>query len=154
MITTVLLRAAVSLALGAAPAPFDVRRPLDVLHAWDQARSSAYSHGDAAGLRRLYLPGSSAGAADVALLQRYSAHGYRVVVLRPQVFSVDVLDQGRDRIRLRLVDRVTGAVMGHGRCALLPADPPRERTVELRRWAGAWRVAAVGVRDAGPGPRR
>ena len=160
MVATLVLRMLLALALAAPPPGAGVRRALEALHAWDAARAAAYGHADTTALRALYVAGSSAGTADVALLRAYTARGYRVTVLRPQVFSVSVLPARAGRLRLRLVDRVTGAVQGPHGCALLPADPPRLRTVELRRVAGGWRVASVRlgagprVSYAGRGPRR
>jgi hypothetical protein len=128
------------------PVPAGVPPALAVLHAWDSQRGAAYSRGDPRALARLYVPGSTAAAADVAIIRAYAARGLRVVGLTEQVFSarVDVLEP--DRVRLHLVDRVAGAVVGLGRCWPLPHDRARARTVVLLRSAGRWRVLRVAQR--------
>jgi hypothetical protein len=119
---------------------------LDVLHAWDAARAAAYARGDPAALRGLYLPGSTAADADVRMLRRYAERGVRVGWMATQVFRARVLTRSAVTVRLRVVDRVVGAVAAPARCLRLPARPPARRVVELR-WDGArWRVAAVSRR--------
>lgn len=127
-----------------------------VLHRWDDARARAYADGDAAGLRALYLPGSDAAEADVALLAAYDARGLRVTALTTQVLELSVLRRGPRVLVLRIVDRVAGGtVHGQGRCSRLATSAPTVRTVEWRRFGGRWRVGEVTeLRSAAPGPRR
>jgi hypothetical protein len=117
---------------------------LGVLRAWDRDRAAAYSSGDVAALRRLYVPGSEAGQRDVAILRSYAARGLVVRGLRMQRLRADVLDRRRDRLRLRVLERVAGGtvVSGTSRTAL-PTDRAGRRTVVLVRGAGGWRVASV-----------
>ncbi len=122
---------------------------LEVLADWDRRRAAAWSEGDAEALRRLYVPGSRAGRADVRLLGTYAAAGVRVRRLTTQVFSVDVLDRRSGRYRLRVVDRVAGGeLVEAGRTRSLASGPVVTRQVELVRRTDGW-----GVRSATGGSR-
>ena len=120
---------------------------LEVLRRWDRRRAEAYAAGDRDALRRLYLPGSRAGAADLAVLEAYARRGLRVQGMRMQVLEMLVLVETPTAVRVRVTERLTGAVavdrLG-GRTAL-PRDEASTREVELRRSRpeGAWRVAEV-----------
>lgn len=116
---------------------------LRVLHRWDDARAAAWVSEDPAALRRLYMPGSSAAAADVRRLGDYAARGTRVVALRTQVFSVRVRARGPRRLRLDIVDRAIGSGVDRTRCVALPVRRPRLRTVDFWRRHGRWLVASV-----------
>jgi hypothetical protein len=119
---------------------------LRILHGWDAARASAYVRDDPAGLRALYLPGSTAAEADVRLLRRYAERRARIGWLATQVFAVRVVQRTPTSVRLRVVDRVVGAATTPARCVRLPVEPPAARVVDLR-WDGArWRMAAVRAR--------
>jgi hypothetical protein len=115
----------------------------DVLRAWDRSRARAYARADAAALRGLYTPGSGAGVADLRLIRRYRSRGYRVVGMRMQLLSLDVLDRRADRWRVAVTDRLDSAVaVGHGQRLTLPRD--RASAITLQRGEdGSWRVAAV-----------
>lgn len=115
-----------------------------VLDRWAAARSAAWSTGDVTALRGLYTRGSPAGRADVRMLRRYLDRGLRVAGLQTQLFSARVLASRRDRLVVRVVERVTGGVAVDGdRCAELPRDRPVTRTVSLRRVGDRWRVATI-----------
>jgi hypothetical protein len=119
--------------------------PLGVLHDWDSHRARAYATVRPQRLRELYVPGSAAGRADVALLRRYQRRGLRVTGMCTQVLSVAVLEHRSDLWRLRVADRLVGAVaVGHGGRTVLPRDRPSEHEITLMR-AGesGWRVAEV-----------
>jgi hypothetical protein len=140
----VLLVAATATASGATAEPGAAEpEGLRVLHAWDASRAAAWTAGDATRLRRLYVPGSSAGAADLRALRAYAARDVRVTNLQTQVFSARLLRRTPTRIRIEVVDRVVGAVSTPARCLALPAERPARRVVDLRLLAGRWRVAAV-----------
>lgn len=125
----------------------------DVLRAWDGRRAEAFAAGDLAALRRLYVPGSRAGTADRALLRGYLDRGLRVEGMRVQVLALDVLAQRSGSLRLRVTDRLVGAVaVGESGRVALPRDEASTRVVVLRRVAatvrpdgapGLWRVASV-----------
>lgn len=118
----------------------------DVLRAWDRSRAGAFASGDVPALRRLYVEGSAAGVADVALLRAYLRRGVRVEGMGMQLLAVDVLSSGPRRLRLRVTDRVTGAVaVGNGLRTQLPADRASTRVVVLRREPGRarWRMVSV-----------
>ena len=116
----------------------------DVLRSWDRRRASAWAAGDAASLAELYIPGASAGEADVAMLRDWAARGLAVDGLTTQLLSVRVVAQAPRRWVLRVRDRVAGGVAaGPGFTEPLPDGAVAEREVELRRWAGGWRVASV-----------
>lgn len=129
-----------------APAAPSASTPaVDVLHAWDRRRARAYRSADEAALRALYVGGSRAGAADVRLLRRYERRGYRVHGMRMQVLAVQVVSHTENRWRLRVTDRLVGAVaIGHDERVELPRDRASTRVVTLRRSTGSpWRMASV-----------
>lgn len=119
------------------------RGPAGVLAAWDERRSAAWADGDAGALRRLYVAGSRAGAADVALLRRYAGRGLRVEGLTTQVLALQVVERAPRRLVLRTTDRVVGAraVGGPSGSVPLPVGRPATREVVLVRRGGSWRVA-------------
>jgi hypothetical protein len=121
------------------------RRALGVLRAWDGRRAAAYRAGSAGRLLSLYTTGSVAGAADARLLRRYRDRGLRVVGMRTQVLAVRVLRSDRGHLRLRVSDRLVGAVAVRGRQRQpLPRDAASGRVVGLvRAGDGRWRVASV-----------
>ena len=116
-----------------------------VLRSWDAARSRAFAAGDTDALRRLYVEGSPAGRSDVRLLRAYLRRGLRVEGMRMQVLALEVLDERGRRLRLRVTDRLAGAVaVGPGARWPLPRDRASTRDVELRRDpAGEWQVRSV-----------
>ena len=119
---------------------------VDVLHRWDLARARAYAAGDVAGLRALYVSGSSAGTTDARLLRSYETRGLRVQGMRMQLLAVQVLAHSPHRWRLRVTDRLTGAVaVGGGVRQPLPRDRASTRVVTLRRTSrrAPWQVASV-----------
>ena len=120
---------------------------LAVLHRWDRRRAAAWASGDAAALRRLYLPGASAGERDVAALRAWTGRGLRVRRLDMQVLAATVLRRSAGSLVLRVTDRVVGATaVGRGRRVLLPEDAASTRVLRLVRRDGRWLVASV--RDA------
>jgi hypothetical protein len=130
-------------AASAVPAAFPAS---DVLRAWDEARSHAFAQGDVTALRRLYVPGSTAGTSDVRLLRAYARRGLRVEEMRMQVLSLEVQRHERRRPVLLVTDRLAGAVaVGEGGRTALPRDRASTRVVELRRnrRGAPWRVATV-----------
>jgi hypothetical protein len=124
---------------------------VDVLAHWDRRRAHAYATGDVAALRALYVRGSAAGTADVAMLRSYTRRGLRVEGMRMQLLGVQVLGRGRQRWRLRVTDRLHGAVaVGTGHRLPLPRDRASTRVVTLRLGGGSWKVVSV---VTGPAPR-
>ncbi|MGZ4581974.1 MAG: hypothetical protein ACXVXG_15175 [Nocardioidaceae bacterium] len=141
--------AAASPAPAPAPAPAGpVEAPaIRVLRGWDRARAQAYAAGDLAALRRLYLPGSRAGAADLAVLRRYVARGIRVTGMRMQLLAVDVRVHTPRLLQLRVTDRLTHAEavgVGGGWHAALPRDAATVHELTLTRGpVSRWRVSSV-----------
>jgi hypothetical protein len=126
------------------PAPAATLPASDVLHEWDGRRAAAFARGDEVALRRLYVPGSTAGTSDVALLRAYDERGLRVRGMRMQLLAVRVLARGPRTWRLEVTDRLVGAVaVTHGRRYPLPRDRASTRVVELRLLGDRWRVASV-----------
>ena len=116
----------------------------DLLRAWDAARSRAWARGDPHRLARLYAPGSTAGARDLAMLRAWSARGLRVRGLQTQLLSVREVARTRTTWTLWVTDRLVGGVVtGPGTRRPLPRDGPSTRTVRLRLVGATWRVAAV-----------
>lgn len=115
-----------------------------VLRAWDARRAAAWAAADGAALGTLYVPGSGAGAADVALLRRYADRGLRVRGMTMQLLAVDVRRASPDCLRLLVTDRLTGAVATRGGTRIgLPGDIASRRWLTLRRVDGAWLVDRV-----------
>ena len=114
-----------------------------VLRTWDRRRAAAYAVGSAEGLRALYVGG--AGSSDVRLLEGYRSRGWRVVGMRMQVLALAVTSRESSRLRLRVTDRLVGAVaIRAGERVRLPRDRASTRRLTLVRGRdGVWRVAAV-----------
>ena len=131
------------LGLGA-PADPATPTPVAVLHEWDQRRAAAWAADDLADLRRLYARGSTAGAADVAMLRAWHERGLRVEAMRMQVLSVSVRARTQGRLVLRVTDRLAaGVAVGDGVRRPLPRDGASTRRLVLVRVAGEWRMAQV-----------
>ncbi len=121
--------------------------PRTVLAAWDRSRAQAWRDGDEASLRALYVRGSPAARADLAMLHRWTSRGLRVLRLRMRVQRLRVEASGPDRLVLRVTDRLGDPV------AVLAADPtvrhhlPRDelstRRLVLARGPAGWRMAQV-----------
>ena len=130
----------------------DLVQALEVLHAWDGQRASAWASVDAPALRSLYVRGSSAGRADARLLRAYAARGLVVRRIVTQVFAVKVLRQDASSMRLRVLDRVAGGeLVEDGHAMALGSSRPVTREIELLLVSGSWRVAEVS--GSGRGPR-
>ncbi len=116
---------------------------LEVLRDWDSRRADAYAGGSLETLRDLYVPGSTAGAADLRLLRLYRSRGLRVAGLRMQLLAVAVTARRPDRWTLRVTDRLAGGVAVHGsQRAPLPRDTTGTEVVTLVRGGdGRWRLA-------------
>ena len=121
-----------------------VARAARVLSRWDRQRAAAYAAGDPSSLRSLYARGSAAGTADVRVLRSYAARGLVVERLRMQLIELRVMREARDRMVLRVQDRLATAevVSAAGRWRL-PADRPTTRSVTLVRSGKQWVVGAV-----------
>jgi hypothetical protein len=116
---------------------------VEVLREWDEARAAAYASGSVRALRALYV--GTSGASDVRLLRSYLRRDYRVEGMRMQLIAVTVLDRGDRALRLRVTDRLQGAVaVRAGREEALPRDRASTRVVRLSKGAdGSWRVVSV-----------
>ena len=119
---------------------------LAVLRDWDRARSAAWAHGDVSALRRIYLPGSRAGAEDVGMLSRWVERGLRVRRMTMQVLTVELRVRTERRIVLDVTDRLADAVavpVGGGRLRALPRDGLTTRRLAFRLTRDGWVLAAV-----------
>jgi hypothetical protein len=118
---------------------------VQMLHIWDEQRAAAYASGSARRLRDLYVPGSSAGAADLRVLRGYRERGLRVTRMRTQVLSLSVLDRRGGWRLLAVTDRLVGAVaVRAGRRVQLPRDRATSHMITIMRGGdGRWRVAEV-----------
>ena len=119
---------------------------LAVLRDWDRARSDAWARGDVPALRRIYLPGSRAGAHDVEMLSRWVERGLRVRRMTRQVLSVELRVRTERRIVLDVTDRLADAVavpVDGGRWRALPRDGLTTRRLAFRLTRAGWVLAAV-----------
>ncbi len=121
----------------------DLADALGVLRAWDARRAMAWRVQDRAALRTLYVPGSSALVADLALLRAYADRGIVVRRLETQVFAAKVLHRSPSLLRLRVHDRTSARVRGRVGSATVRVSDPVQRVLELRRVGAAWRMASV-----------
>lgn len=123
---------------GAAPSP-----ALAVLRDWDRRRADAWAAGDPDALARLYVSGSTAGSADVALLRRYRARGYVVRDMRMQVLAARVLVLRPGLVRVEVTDRLANATAVGATEQVLPSDAATTRVLVLRSVEGQWLMARV-----------
>jgi hypothetical protein len=121
-----------------------VTGPRRVLADWDARRAAAWSEGDVAALRKLYVAGSPTGRADARMLAAYVDRGLHVDGLATQVLALVVLDESADEVTVRVTDRVVGGVVtGEAGGTPLPRDRASTRTLTLRRLDGTWLMATV-----------
>jgi hypothetical protein len=124
-----------------------VAEAVAVLRRWDEQRAAAYARGDRDALRRLYVPRSWAGTADLRLLRSYAERGLVVRGMATQLLSVEPVDVAGDRLVLRVRDRLSGAVaVGGPTRVVLPSDAPTTRRVTLQRRGTRWLVSGVSRR--------
>jgi len=109
-------------------------------------RAAALAGGDPSGLLAVDAGGSTALAADTALLAQLRTAGLRWSGLSFDVGDVRVAETSAQRAVV-LADVVTGAhevVAGDGSSTAVAAATPRTSRLTLQRVAGQWRVEAVG----------
>jgi hypothetical protein len=121
---------------------------LDVLHDWDVRRAAAWAAGDPRALADLYAARSRAGAADLALLRRYTARGLVVRGMRMQVLRARVLTRRPRLLVLEITDRLAAAEAVRAAdptlARRLPGSVASTRVLVLRRLAGGpWVMARV-----------
>lgn len=123
---------------------------LAVLRDWDRARANAWARGDVAALRRIYVPGSSAGSRDLAMLRTWVERGLRVRRMTMQVHAVELRVRTERRIVLLVTDRLADAVAvpaaGGGEARPLPRDGLTTRRLEFRLVGRRWMLAAAYAR--------
>ncbi len=110
----------------------------------DVVRADAFTSGDAARLRDVYVDARAAHA-DTMALRAYRERGLRLDGMLLVRESCRVVERSSDRIVLDVVDRLgpTSARTVDGDRRALPRDRPTRRTVVLERARDAWRVAGV-----------
>lgn len=117
---------------------------LGVLRDWDRSRAAAWAANDPAALDRLYVRGSRAGAADVAMLRAWRDRGLRVEGMSMQVLAVELRARTERRLVLVVTDRLVGAeAVGSGDRRVLPHDQATTRTLVFRRTGGRWLLASA-----------
>lgn len=117
---------------------------LEVLHAWDRRRASAWATGDVRSLTRLYVVGSRTGARDVRELRRWRERHLRVVGLSTQVSALRLRHRAVARLTLVVTDRTVGGVAVRGRHRVgLPRSAWATHRITLHRVGGTWRVSEV-----------
>lgn len=128
-----LAHALLPLVLALLPQPRPEVVAASVVHDWDDRRAAAWTAGDMAALRALYVPGSAAGRADARLLRVWRHEGRRPERLEMQLQCVAV----RRAERRGLVVVVTDRVVGVG------ADRPSTWRLRLVVRGGEWRMVQV-----------
>lgn len=122
-------------------------RAARVLGRWDRRRAAAYTTGDVAALRALYLPRRRVAEADASLLRSYVERGLTVRGVVPQVVEVAVVHQAPARLRLRVRERLPPTqVRSTEERRALPPGGLHVHEVTLVRRATGWKVAAVASR--------
>ncbi|WP_182376658.1 hypothetical protein [Nocardioides sp. WS12] len=117
---------------------------LAVLREWDRSRAAAWASGDPAALGRLYVHGSRAGVADVAMLRAWRERGLRIEGMSMQVLEVELRARTERRLVLVVTDRLVGAeAVGTGERRMLPQDQATTRELEFRAVGGQWLLASV-----------
>jgi hypothetical protein len=121
------------------------RRWSRVLADLDRQRADAWRTGDAAALRKVYLPRSPELARDEQMLGAYLQRGLTVTGVRLSYLVLRAERLGGDGERLLVVDRLQPAAArdARGRRVALPVDNPTRHAIVLRHWHGSWRIAAV-----------
>ncbi|QWC85691.1 hypothetical protein KLP28_02720 [Nocardioidaceae bacterium] len=117
---------------------------------WDDRRAQAWRGGDVGALQELYLPGSRAGAADVAALRAYVSAGVALTGWQTARRAVTEVRRTSDRlvVDVRVQQRDTRARLAavrDGEQRTLPASAPRDLRLSLD-WAwplGGWAVQEV-----------
>lgn len=131
----------------AAPAP--VQQAPDwaaLLDDLDARRAQAFAGGDVALLAQAFAPGSPGLALDTDRLQSLVDRGQSAHGLRHAVQSVEVLEAGDDRARLRVVDALSPYELRDASGALVQrvaGRPAAPFLVELVRTADGWRLVQV-----------
>ena len=122
-------------------APDDLRWA-GVLGELDDVRAEAFATAEPALLDQVYVPGSTAGDADTALIRDYERRGAHVIGADLIVLSCQVAEVTDRRVRLDVIDRLGPArvVWADGTSRSLPRDLPTKRTVTLVRTADGWRI--------------
>jgi hypothetical protein len=132
-----------------------------VLAALDAARDRAFEDGDAAVLDGVYLPGSTAGAADRRLLGQLVATGAHARGLHLQLTSVRLESRTSTRVVLRVSDTMPGYdVIGPAGSQHEAGRGTRSWIVTLGSTGGPWLIDTVApapqppasVRPAPPAP--
>lgn len=119
---------------------------LAVLRDWDRARADAWAAGDADALRRLYVRGSGAGRADVAMLRKWASRGARVEGMSMQVLAVELRARTARRVVLVVTDRLVGArAVAAGAEVALPNDLATTRRLVFRKAGSAWLLASARI---------
>lgn len=141
--------ASVTASPSAAPSAVPPAAPVwdEALDELDAARAAAFSTGDVEALSAVYADGSPGLAADTALLQGLVDRGQTAHGLRHEVRSVEVLESGSDRVRLRVVDTLSAYEIRDSAGTVVSSAPARGEKpflVELARTPDGWRL--VGVR--------
>jgi hypothetical protein len=114
----------------------------------DRARERAFAAADPSLLDAVYAPGSRGRRADADVIEAYGRRGGRVVGAELRVLSCRTLRDGRDRVRLEVVDQLDTARVewDDGTATRLPRDRPSRREVTLVRTPQGWRVASARLR--------
>lgn len=112
----------------------------------DRTRAAAYATGDRTLLRRVYVRGTAAEQADLAVLDQLSATGRTVTGLRHRLVQVTPHRTDAERAELRVVDVLREHTVRDSSGTRLETRPGRNSArsvVVLRRVQGEWRLERV-----------
>lgn len=119
---------------------------LAIVQRLESARARAVASADMTTLRDVYVAGSPALAADLALVRRLVAWHQHATGFTMSALRVAVLASTPAEATLRVTDQVSAYTLAGGRGVQhQPATSPRTLTMVLRRVDGSWRIAVVRV---------
>jgi hypothetical protein len=118
----------------------------DTLAELDAARAEAFGKADESLLIRVDAAGSSALAGDTATLRKIAGRGAHATGPRYEVESIEVQNEGTDKVVLRVTDRLLpySFLDANGKVlATQSGKPAQTRDVTLVRTTEGWRIAQV-----------
>jgi hypothetical protein len=115
-----------------------------VLAGLDQARATAFARGDPGLLAAVYAAGSADLKADTERLRHLVSQHQRADGLTHELVSVRVVQAGRDRVTLEVLQRLRAYVLrGPGSPRTVAAGPVQRQGFSLVRTGTGWRITDI-----------